>query len=184
VPPAFDVVAASRTALSRDLDESDGEAMCGRDDGKVSRPGVQKREPEPAEGVSHQALPTLAQTPVVAGERDRCEDGSTPVRQTGVLPALVADRSEVRPSSSTNRRKPAPLTVPFAAADAIDLETLKHHQDRIRTGLADIDRRLATEHDQHEGSRKQLSTALSLLVDCATLYACTDDQASAWRTRR
>ena len=61
-------------------------------------------------------------------------------------------------------------------ADAIDLETLKRHQDRIRAGLADIDRRLASEHDQHEGSRKHLSTALSLLVDCATLYARTDDQ--------
>ncbi len=61
-------------------------------------------------------------------------------------------------------------------ADAIDLPTLKRHQDRIRTGLADIDRKLATEHDYHEGSRKQLSTALSLLIDCATLYARTDDQ--------
>jgi chromosome segregation ATPase len=60
-------------------------------------------------------------------------------------------------------------------ADAIDLETLKRHQDRIRAGLADIDRRLASEHDYHEGSRKQLSTALSLLVDCATLYARTDE---------
>ena len=29
-------------------------------------------------------------------------------------------------------------------ADAIDLKTLKRHQDRIRTGLADIDRRLAS----------------------------------------
>ncbi|MEX3509836.1 recombinase zinc beta ribbon domain-containing protein [Kocuria carniphila] len=61
-------------------------------------------------------------------------------------------------------------------ADAIDLETLKRHQDRIRTGLADIDRRLASEHDHHTGARKQLSTALSLLVDCATLYARTNDQ--------
>ncbi len=59
-------------------------------------------------------------------------------------------------------------------ADAIDLETLKRHQDRIRSGLADIDRRLATEHDHHTGARKQLSTALSLLVDCATLYARTN----------
>ncbi len=33
----------------------------------------------------------------------------------------------------------------------------------------------ASEHDHHEGSRKQLSTALSLLVDCATLYARTDE---------
>lgn len=61
-------------------------------------------------------------------------------------------------------------------ADAIDLETLKRHQDRIRTGLADIDRCLASEHDHHTGARKQLSTALSLLVDCATLYARTNDQ--------
>lgn len=60
--------------------------------------------------------------------------------------------------------------------DAIDLDTLKRHRDRIRTGLADIDRKLATEHNHHEGSRKQLSTALSLLVDCATLYARTNDQ--------
>ena len=61
-------------------------------------------------------------------------------------------------------------------ADAIDLDTLKRHQDRIRTGLADIDRRLASEHDQHEGARKQLGTALSLLVDCATLYARTSER--------
>jgi len=53
---------------------------------------------------------------------------------------------------------------------------LKRHQDRIRAGLADIDRRLASEHDHHTGARKQLSTALSLLVDCATLYARTNDQ--------
>jgi len=53
---------------------------------------------------------------------------------------------------------------------------LKRHQDRIRTGLADIDRKLATEHDHHEGSRKQLGTALSLLVNCATLYARTGEQ--------
>ena len=53
---------------------------------------------------------------------------------------------------------------------------MKRHQDRIRTGLADIDRRLASEHDQHEGSRKQLATALSLLVDCATLYVRTGEQ--------
>lgn len=68
-------------------------------------------------------------------------------------------------------------------ADAIDLGTLKRHQDRIRTGLADIDRRLASEHDYHGGSRKQLSTALSLLVDCATLYARTDEHGSGWRTK-
>lgn len=59
--------------------------------------------------------------------------------------------------------------------DASDLDTLKRHQDRIRIGLADIDRRLASEDDHHEDSRKQLSTALRMLVDCAMLYARTNE---------
>lgn len=45
-------------------------------------------------------------------------------------------------------------------AEAIDLDTLKRHQDRIRTGLADIDRRLAQEHEGSEGTRQHLTTAL------------------------
>ncbi len=61
-------------------------------------------------------------------------------------------------------------------ADAIDLDTLKRHQDRIRIGLADIDRRISDEHDQHEGPRKQIPAALRLLVDCAHLYARSDEQ--------
>ncbi len=91
----------------------------------------------------------------------------------------LASRSEELAELTANRQRLQTESDKLLAAhfaDAIDLDTLKRHQDRIRTGLADIDRRLATEHDQHEGSRKQLSTALSLLVDCATLYARTDDQ--------
>ena len=91
----------------------------------------------------------------------------------------LASRSDELAELTANRQRLQNESDKLLAAhfaDAIDLETLKRHQDRIRTGLADIDRRLATEHDQHEGSRKQLSTALSLLVDCATLYARTDDQ--------
>ena len=61
-------------------------------------------------------------------------------------------------------------------ADAIDLDTLKRHQDRIRAGLADIDRRLASEYEGNEGARGQLTAALRLLVDCANLYARTNDQ--------
>lgn len=53
----------------------------------------------------------------------------------------------------------------------------RDRRDRIRAGLADIDPRLASEHDYHEGSRKQLSNcAGSLLVDRATLYARTLDE--------
>ena len=91
----------------------------------------------------------------------------------------LASRSEELAELTANRQRLQTESDKLLAAhfaDAIDLDTLKRHQDRIRTGLADIDRRLATEHDQHDGSRKQLSTALSLLVDCATLYARTDDQ--------
>ena len=62
-------------------------------------------------------------------------------------------------------------------ADAIDLETLKRHQDRIRAGLAEIDRQLADENDQHATQRKHLSTALRLLSSCATMYQQSDDNA-------
>ncbi|MFE8934635.1 hypothetical protein [Micrococcus luteus] len=91
----------------------------------------------------------------------------------------LASRSQELAELTENRKRLQNESDKLLAAhfaDAIDLETLKRHQDRIRAGLADIDRRLASEHDQHEGSRKHLSTALNLFVDCATLYACTDDQ--------
>ncbi|MGO1228054.1 MAG: recombinase family protein, partial [Brachybacterium sp.] len=90
----------------------------------------------------------------------------------------LASRSQELAELTENRRRLQNESDKLLAAhfaDAIDLETLKRHQDRIRAGLADIDRRLASEHDQHAGARKQLATALSLLVDCATLYARTND---------
>lgn len=60
-------------------------------------------------------------------------------------------------------------------ADAIDLATLKRHQDRIRTGLADIERRLA-EHDKHSSSaRAFLQDSLQLLTDAQRMYASSDD---------
>ncbi|GAB3196612.1 hypothetical protein GCM10027062_06310 [Nocardioides hungaricus] len=91
----------------------------------------------------------------------------------------LASRSQELAELTENRKRLQNESDKLLAAhfaDAIDLDTLKRHQDRIRARLADIDRRLASEHDHHEGSRKQLSTALSLLVDCATLYARTDEQ--------
>ena len=60
-------------------------------------------------------------------------------------------------------------------ADAIDLDTLKRHQDRIRIALADVTKRLDTERHDHEGPRQHLATALRLLADCAQMYARTDD---------
>ena len=99
----------------------------------------------------------------------------------------LASRSQELAELTENRRRLQNESDKLLAAhfaDAIDLETFKRHQDRIRTGLADIDRRLASEHDQHEGSRKQLATALSLLVDCATLYAAQASKASGSPTRR
>lgn len=93
--------------------------------------------------------------------------------------ARLASRSEELAELTANRQRLQAESDKILAAhfaDAIDLETLKRHQDRIRTGLADIDRRLATEHDHHDGPRKRLSTALSLLVDCANLYASTNEQ--------
>ena len=60
-------------------------------------------------------------------------------------------------------------------ADAIDLPTLKRHQDRIRIALADVTKRLEAERHDHEGPRQHLATALRLLADCATMYERTDD---------
>ena len=60
-------------------------------------------------------------------------------------------------------------------ADAIDLDTLKRHQDRIRIALADVTKRLDAERHDHDGPRQHLATALRLLADCATMYERTDD---------
>lgn len=60
-------------------------------------------------------------------------------------------------------------------ADAIDLPTLKRHQDRIRITLADVTRRLDAERHDHDGPRQHLATALRLLADCGRMYERTDD---------
>lgn len=49
-------------------------------------------------------------------------------------------------------------------ADAIDLSTLKRHQDRIRAGLADIERRLA-QHDEHHSGGASVPSRLAAAPD-------------------
>ncbi len=60
-------------------------------------------------------------------------------------------------------------------ADAIDLTTLKRHQDRIRTGLADVNRRLAEHSEHHTGGRAFLHDSLRLLTDAHHAYAYSGD---------
>ena len=60
-------------------------------------------------------------------------------------------------------------------ADAIDLPTLKRHQDRIRAGLADIEHRLSEHDQQHVGGRAFLHDSLRLLTDARHAYANSDD---------
>ena len=60
-------------------------------------------------------------------------------------------------------------------ANAIDLPTLKRHQDRIRTGLADIERRLRDHDEQLVGGRAFLHDSLRLLTDAHHAYARSDD---------
>ena len=60
-------------------------------------------------------------------------------------------------------------------ADAIDLPTLKRHQDRIRAGLADIEHRLAQQDQHHAGARAFLHDSLRLLTDAHRAYAHSDD---------
>ena len=60
-------------------------------------------------------------------------------------------------------------------ADAIDLPTLKRHQDRVRTGLADIEQRLSEHDEHHAGARAFLHDSLRLLADAHRAYAHSDD---------
>lgn len=90
----------------------------------------------------------------------------------------LASRSQELAQLTENRRRLQNESDKLLAAhfaDAIDLDTLKRHQDRIRAGLADIDRRLTQEHESNEGPRQHLTAALRLLIDCATMYTRTDD---------
>ncbi len=60
-------------------------------------------------------------------------------------------------------------------ADAIDLPTLKRHQDRIRTGLADIEQRLSKHDEKHTGGRAFLHDSLRLLTNAHHAYAHSGD---------
>ena len=60
-------------------------------------------------------------------------------------------------------------------ADAIDLATLKRHQDRIRAGLADINQRLAEHNEHHTGGRAFLHDSLRLLTDAHRAYVRSGD---------
>ena len=60
-------------------------------------------------------------------------------------------------------------------ADAIDLTTLKRHQDRIRAGLADVNRRLAEHSEHHTGGRAFLHDSLRLITDAHRAYAHSGD---------
>ena len=88
-----------------------------------------------------------------------------------------AARSDELAELTANRRRLEDESDKLLAAhfaDAIDLTALKRHQDRIRAGLADIDRRIENEHDQDHGPRKQIAKALRLLIDCQRLYTTTN----------
>ena len=60
-------------------------------------------------------------------------------------------------------------------ADAIDLPTLKRHQDRIRAGLADVNRKLAEHDERQTGGRAFLHDSLRLLTDAHHAYARSGD---------
>lgn len=92
----------------------------------------------------------------LASEVDAAFDEQSAVRDQEFAD-LTANRSRLEAESDKL------LAAHFA--DAIDLPTLKRHQDRIRAGLADIEQRL-TQHDEHHtGPRAFLHDSLRLLTD-------------------
>ena len=52
---------------------------------------------------------------------------------------------------------------------------MKRHQDRIRAGLADVNRRLAEHSEHHTGGRAFLHDSLRLLTDARRAYAQSGD---------
>ena len=60
-------------------------------------------------------------------------------------------------------------------ADAIDLDALKRHQDRIRAGLADVNRRAVEHSEHHTGGRAFLHDSLRLLTDAHHAYTHSGD---------
>ena len=92
----------------------------------------------------------------------------------------MASRSQELAELTANRKRLQAESEKLLAAhfaDAIDLDTLKRHQDRIRTGLAEIDRKLASDHEHYTRQRTYLASAMKLLTYCATMYARSDDEA-------
>ena len=90
----------------------------------------------------------------------------------------MAERSQaIDDLTATNTRLEAEADKLLEAhfADAIDLDTLKRHQDRIRIALHDVTKWLDAERHDPEGSGQHLATALRLLADCIQMYARTDD---------
>ena len=59
--------------------------------------------------------------------------------------------------------------------ERFNLPTLKRHQDRIRAGLADVNRRLAEHDEHHTGVRAFLHHSLRLLTDAHHAYARSSD---------
>ena len=69
-------------------------------------------------------------------------------------------------------------------AEAIDLPTLKRHQDRIRAGLADVNQRLAEHDERHADSRAFLHDSLRLITDAHNAYTGQATPTGNWRTKR
>lgn len=102
----------------------------------------------------------------LASEVDAAFDKRTAGRSQEIAD-LMANRARLKGESDKL------LAAHFA--DAIDLPTLKRHQDRIRAGLTNIEHRLREHNEQHVGGRAFLHDSLRLLTDAHRAYANSDD---------
>ncbi len=95
----------------------------------------------------------------------------------GGLHQRLAERSQALDDLTGTKHRLEPKRTSSSKpnfADAIDLPTLKRHQDRIRIALADVTKRLEAERHDHEGPRQHLATALHSWPT-APMYERTDD---------
>ena len=142
---------------------------------RLLRPGREEDRPAPGGRCPSRSRNASSRTPT---PRITISDADLPAtspprsmpRSTSASPAgSRARRPHREPGTPRSRESDKLLAAHFA--DAIDLPTLKRHQDRIRAGLADVNRRLAEHDEHHTGGRAFLHDSLRLLTDAHHAYA-------------
>ncbi|MDR8020495.1 hypothetical protein RIL96_13120, partial [Nesterenkonia sp. LY-0111] len=108
--------------------------------------------------------------PLCSTDRNKTQDGS--------FDRLMAAETDELNQLTTNRDRlqhEQERLLQAHYADAIPLALLKREQDRILGELDQVNRRIDAHHGEYIEARNHLEDALTLLANCADIYARCDD---------